>query len=152
MLWIPRIPSWTLFLRKAISDATDSMMANIEKLCSNIKLKEKMLIFQDPLLGSQKLDYRDFITPGIICVAIFFLAMALTAESFISERAEGLLERSWIAGVTPFEILLSYILSQLMVMVIQVKKEAYLPNEGCPKEFLLVGRNNSGNSLCCVQH
>merc|ERR1712241_1064391 len=64
-------------------------------------------------------DYREFITPGMICVAVFFLAMALTSESFITERSQGLLERSWITGVLPVEILSSYIMSQFMVMVMQ---------------------------------
>merc|ERR1712045_625915 len=58
-------------------------------------------------------------TPGMICVAVFFLAMALTSESFITERSQGLLERSWVAGVLPSEIIASYIMSQFFVMVIQ---------------------------------
>ena len=28
------------------------------------------------------------VTPGMICVAVFFLAMALTSESFITERSQ----------------------------------------------------------------
>ena len=62
------------------------------------------------------------LTPGMICVAIFFLAMALTSESFITERSQGLLERSWITGVLPAEIIASYIMSQFLVMVMQVTK------------------------------
>ena len=78
---------------------------------------------------------------------IYFLAMALTSESFIAERAQvqnytsgkkrennytwqtsesshymlgqSLLERSWICGVLPFEILASHILSQLGVILVQ---------------------------------
>ena len=45
--------------------------------------------------------------------------MALTSESFITERSQGLLERSWIAGVLPVEIIASYMMSQFLVMVIQ---------------------------------
>ena len=40
------------------------------------------------MLGSEAADYREFITPGMICVAVFFLAMALTSESFITERSQ----------------------------------------------------------------
>ena len=58
----------------------------------------------------------------MICVAIFFLAMALTSESFITERSQGLLERSWVTGVLPAEIIASYIMSQFLVMVVQVAK------------------------------
>ena len=60
------------------------------------------------------------VTPGMICTSIYFIAMALTSESFITERSQGLLERSWIAGVLPVEIITSYIMSQFLVMAIQV--------------------------------
>ena len=40
------------------------------------------------MLGSEAADYREFITPGMICVAVFFLAMALTSESFITARSQ----------------------------------------------------------------
>ena len=49
----------------------------------------------------------------------YFLAVALTGEAFIIERASGLLDRSWIAGVRPSEILASHILVQFCVMLVQ---------------------------------
>ena len=57
--------------------------------------------------------------PGIIILIIYFLAVALTGEAFIIERASGLLDRSWIAGVRPSEILASHILVQFCVMMVQ---------------------------------
>merc|ERR1719210_2392115 len=78
-----------------------------------------MFHVEDPLLGFDDSDYREFVTPGMICCGLFFLAMALTSESFITERSQGLLERSWITGVQPVEIIASYIMSQFLVMVIQ---------------------------------
>ena len=57
--------------------------------------------------------------PGIIIMIIYFLAVALTGEAFIMERSGGLLERSWVAGVRPSEILASHIIIQFPVMIIQ---------------------------------
>ena len=57
----------------------------------------------------------------MICGSFFFLAMALTSESFITERSQGLLERSWVTGVLPIELILSYIMSQFLVMAMQVE-------------------------------
>ena len=79
-----------------------------------------MVTFEPPLLGSEDSDYRDWFTPGMICLIMFSINMALTSESFITERSQGLLERSWIAGVLPSEILLSNMMSQFLVMVIEV--------------------------------
>lgn len=47
---------------------------------------------------------------------VFFLAVALTSSSLIIERLEGLLDRSWVAGVTPGEILFSHVVTQFVVM------------------------------------
>ena len=85
------------------------------------KLDFSILSIDDPILGNEDTDFREFITPGIIALTIFFLAMALTSESFIAERSQGLLERSWITGVLPVEILASYMLSQFIVLVVQVR-------------------------------
>ena len=116
-------PQLSLFMKKAISDSIDELIVNVSRLCeedlpaSGINLK--MFTISDPLLGTEDSDYREFITPGMICCAVFFLAMALTSESFITERSQGLLERSWITGVLPVEIIASYIMSQFIVMVMQ---------------------------------
>jgi len=72
-----------------------------------------------PIYGEREPSFSHFMAPGIIVLVIYFLAVALTGESFITERASGLLERSWIAGVKPSEILASHILVQFVVMLVQ---------------------------------
>lgn len=47
---------------------------------------------------------------------VFFLAVALTSSALIIERTEGLLDRSWVAGVSPSEILFSHVITQFVVM------------------------------------
>lgn len=47
---------------------------------------------------------------------VFFLAVALTSSALIIERMEGLLDRSWVAGVSPGEILFSHVVTQFIVM------------------------------------
>lgn len=42
--------------------------------------------------------------------------MALTSSVLIIERMEGLLDRSWVAGVSPGEILFSHVITQFVVM------------------------------------
>ena len=117
-------PQLVLFIKKALNEAVDNMVGNITELCEDELGDEgidlSMITVGSTLLGDEDSDYREFITPGMICVAIFFLAMALTSESFITERSQGLLERSWITGVLPVEIIASYIMSQFLVMVMQV--------------------------------
>lgn len=73
----------------------------------------------DPVYGTKEPSFTEFMAPGIIILIIYFLAVALTGESFISERASGLLDRSWVAGVQPSEILSSHIVAQFLVMLVQ---------------------------------
>ena len=116
-------PQLVLFIKKAITEAVDDMVDNITSLCEedlgDVGIDLSVFTLESSLLGDEDSDYREWTTPGMICVTLFFLAMALTSESFITERSQGLLERSWITGVLPVEIIASYIMSQFLVMATQ---------------------------------
>ncbi|CAF1082829.1 unnamed protein product [Rotaria sp. Silwood1] len=51
---------------------------------------------------------------------IFFLAIGLTALIFVVEKKEGLLERSWIAGVTTIEVMFAHIIVKFFIQAIQI--------------------------------
>ncbi|KAK7792210.1 hypothetical protein R5R35_000492 [Gryllus longicercus] len=82
----------------------------------NPKLADVPIQFREPIYGSNDPSFTDFVAPGVILTIVFFLAVALTSSALIIERMEGLLDRSWVAGVTPFEILFSHVLTQFCVM------------------------------------
>ena len=117
-------PQLSLYIKKAISSSVDDFSKDVSRICKHDlgdSFDLSLVDIKDPILGQDEISFREFITPGMIALAIFFLAMALTSESFIAERSQGLLERSWITGVLPIEILISYILSQFFVMAVQVR-------------------------------
>ena len=81
--------------------------------------------------------FTEFMAPGVILSITYFMAVCtvhystvqcstvcvqvgLTSISFIIERKEGLLDRSWIAGVTSLEVMLAHVVAQFVVMVVQV--------------------------------
>lgn len=51
---------------------------------------------------------------------IYFLTIDLTALMFVVEKSEGLLERSWITGVTTIEVMFAYIIVKFFIEFIQV--------------------------------
>ena len=114
-----------LFMKKAITDALDEVVVTVSDICEDHLadggIDLKMTHTTAPLLGFDDTDFKEFVTPGMICGSLFFLAMALTSESFITERSQGLLERSWVTGVLPIELIVSYIMSQFLVMAMQVE-------------------------------
>ncbi|CAH2004702.1 unnamed protein product [Acanthoscelides obtectus] len=82
----------------------------------NEALASLPISFKDPIYGSNKPSFTDFVAPGVILTIVFFLAVALTSSALIIERMEGLLDRSFVAGVSPGEILFSHVVTQFVVM------------------------------------
>ncbi|XP_011871615.1 PREDICTED: ABC transporter G family member 23 isoform X2 [Vollenhovia emeryi] len=82
----------------------------------NTKLADVPIQFMDPIYGTNEPSFTDFVAPGVILTIVFFLAVALTSSALIIERMEGLLDRSWVAGVSPGEILFSHVVTQFVVM------------------------------------
>ncbi|XKL61964.1 hypothetical protein PGB90_001797 [Kerria lacca] len=88
----------------------------LEQCSQNPKLADIPIQFKEPIYGSEDPSFTDFVAPGVILTIVFFLAVALTSSALIVERTEGLLDRSWVAGVTPFEVLFSHVITQFVVM------------------------------------
>nr|CAH0102200.1 unnamed protein product [Daphnia galeata] len=78
------------------------------------------LVFMDPVYGQKDTSYTEFMAPGLIISIIYFMAVSLTAGAFVSERKQGLLDRSLVAGVQMIEILVGYLVNQFSVMVGQI--------------------------------
>jgi ABC-type multidrug transport system permease subunit len=88
----------------------------LEDCGNNPKLGDVPIQFKEPIYGTNEPSFTDFVAPGVILTIVFFLAVALTSSALIIERTEGLLDRSWVAGVTPSEILFSHVVTQFVVM------------------------------------
>ena len=57
---------------------------------------------------------------GIILTIVHSMALGYSAMIIIIERNEGLLDRTWVAGVTPAEFSLAHFLVSLVVNILQV--------------------------------
>ncbi len=82
--------------------------------------------FEEPVYGSNEPTFTEFMAPGVILSITYFMAVGLTSLSFIIERKEGLLDRSWVAGVTATEVMLAHVVAQFVVMVVQVRSFSML--------------------------
>ncbi|CAF1123969.1 unnamed protein product [Rotaria sp. Silwood1] len=78
------------------------------------------VIIENPLYGNIVPQFLNFAAPGMMISIIFFLAIGLTALIFVVEKKEGLLERSWIAGVTTIEVMLAHIIVKFFIQFIQI--------------------------------
>ncbi|GAB0090644.1 ABC transporter G family member 23 [Sergentomyia squamirostris] len=106
-----------IMLNRDLQLAYRDFAQNLLETCgNNPKLGDVPIQFKDPIYGSNDPSFTDFVAPGVILTIVFFLAVALTSSALIIERTEGLLDRSWVAGVTPTEILFSHVVTQFVVM------------------------------------
>merc|ERR1719270_2325096 len=101
---------------ETLSNSTASFLSSCQLPTD---LHQDPIVWKEPVYSEKDPSFTEFMAPGIIILIIYFLAVALTGEAFIMERAGGLLERSWVAGVKPSEILASHILVQFFVMIVQ---------------------------------
>ena len=113
-----------LVIRDAVSDSLRTFSSLVNRVCEDDLRGETMdlVVVEEgvPSLGREGSTYQEYVVPAFLTQIIYFLAMSLTSESFISERSQGLLERSWLAGVLPLELIVSYMLSQFGIIVMQV--------------------------------
>jgi len=92
----------------------------LNTLGMNPALAELPIIVQEPVYGVREPTFTEFMAPGVVLSIGFLSAVALTALTLITERKDGLLDRSLIAGVKPWEFLLSHLMTQFLVMIVQV--------------------------------
>jgi len=116
-------PGVALVLREAIFNSLDAFFDKINIECGGElegDLDLMVVAETEPGLGRMSTSFQEWVVPALLALSFFFQAMCLTSESFIAERAEGLLERSWLVGVLSLEIVVSYVLSQFLIIVVQV--------------------------------
>lgn len=83
----------------------------------NEQLADIPISFQEPIYGSNQPSFTNFVAPGVILTIVFFLAVALTSSALIIERMEGLLDRSWVAGIWE----LRFVFEEMLIgMILQV--------------------------------
>ncbi|GFU44439.1 ABC transporter G family member 20 [Trichonephila clavipes] len=75
---------------------------------------------ENPIYGTLDPNFTEFMAPGMILGITYMMAVGLTAMSVIIEKKEGLLDRSWIAGVRSWEVIFSILFTLFLVMLVQV--------------------------------
>lgn len=105
-------------LQRFISDTFQDFLKGLLRECSIAEdIADPPIKFNAPIYGPERPNFTEFMAPGIIIIIIFFLAVGLTGEAFIAEKQDGLLDRSWVAGVLPSEIMFSHIATQFLVLL-----------------------------------
>ncbi|CAB4057911.1 unnamed protein product [Lepeophtheirus salmonis] len=111
----------SLSIKQSLHSSADEFLKESLRACNKSEeLGNSLLYFGNTIYGSNKPSYTEFMAPGIILSIAFFMAVGLTSQSFVTERREGLLERSFATGVTTLEVMLAHMVAQFIIMILQV--------------------------------
>uniref|UniRef100_T1J8M5 Uncharacterized protein n=1 Tax=Strigamia maritima TaxID=126957 RepID=T1J8M5_STRMM len=91
----------------------------IYELDKTMKIPTIPVKFGDPIYGPVQGRFIEYITCGLLVAIVFFMAVCLTATSFILDKKEGLLERIYISGASASEVLIGHIIPQCGLIVFQ---------------------------------
>ncbi|XP_041985459.1 ABC transporter G family member 20 isoform X2 [Aricia agestis] len=75
--------------------------------------------FETPIYGIMDAQLLDYMAPGILITLIYFMPTLITSTLMISDRLEGVWERSAVAGVRAHEMLYVHVGIQTVVLAIQ---------------------------------
>lgn len=108
-------------LKSVIYSAYQNFTEKLATECGQSRDVAKLTpVFLEPIWGSMYFaKVIEFVTPGSLCVIIFFLSVSVTALSLLEDKTEGLHQRSYVAGVTFGEMLLSHTIIQLVIVFVQ---------------------------------
>ena len=102
----------------------NSTMLFLKDILSSYKINPSLatlpVMLEKPVYEEKAPRFLTSVAPGMMLSIIFILAIHLTALIFVWEKKEGLLERSWIAGVTAIEVTLSHIIVKFFIQFVQI--------------------------------
>lgn len=108
------------FIERKLRDSFSKFMKSVLADCNlPTTLANLPVQFQDPVHGSFDIEFQQYVAPGVVMTMVFFLATLMTAAVFISERMDGVWDRTLVAGVSATEMLWAHLLTQLIIMAFQ---------------------------------
>ncbi|XP_034471619.1 ABC transporter G family member 20 [Drosophila innubila] len=108
------------FMQRKLRDKFSNFMNNVVQECNVSAALVKLPVqFEDPIYGNMEIEFQQYCAPGVVMTMVFFLATLMTAAVFISERMDGIWDRTLLAGVSATEMLWAHLLTQLIIMALQ---------------------------------
>ncbi|KYN03412.1 ABC transporter G family member 20 [Cyphomyrmex costatus] len=107
------------FIQQKLFDRFLEVYEDIMRECKySPKMADPPIRFEEPIYGATDLNYANYMAPTYILGLSFFLAATVSTTLIITDRMEGVWNRSVVQGVRTEEILLSHILIQSIVIII----------------------------------
>ncbi|XP_017878131.1 ABC transporter G family member 20-like [Ceratina calcarata] len=110
-----------LFTQKQLQDSFSDVYEEIMKECRiSPKYIRTPIRYEEAIYGTNDQSYVSFVYPAFMLSTLFVLATSISSSIIITDRNSGVWDRALVQGVTTNEILVTHLISQLMIIVIQV--------------------------------
>ncbi|XP_047525989.1 ABC transporter G family member 20-like [Pieris napi] len=108
------------FLKRSVMKTYESFTKRAMSACGiNEDLVQLPVRMMTPIYGSLEPEMVSYMAPGVMITIIYFLPAIVTSTLMISDRLDGVWERSAVAGVQPKEMLQVHITLQSAIIVLQ---------------------------------
>ncbi|XP_046384407.1 ABC transporter G family member 20-like [Ischnura elegans] len=116
----------TLVQRRLLVDLQHVLVGMAADCGLSPKIVSAPLQFHEPVFGDREPTFQSFTTPAVIITTIFFLALGLTVTLIITEKTEGIWDRTMVMGITPLQILQTHLEWQVLLICGQIFEVAIL--------------------------
>lgn len=107
-------------IKYKLIDIIINFQKSVFKDCNLLaKLGNLPITFEESVYGHSSETFRVFMTPGVLLTIMFFMGATNTSSIIITDRLEGVWDRSIVAGVSSLEILITHFVTQFLLIVIQ---------------------------------
>ena len=91
-----------------------------KELKTNSDLIKIPLSFEEPVHAVRTESYRNFILPSTLIILFYFRVTMISSHLILEEQKDGMIERSFVAGITALDFLVSHVLTQVCVVLSQL--------------------------------
>lgn len=107
------------FLKQKLFGVFEEFVESLMKDCGKSRRVGSLPIRVETVFGSLNDEMQRSMAPGIIITLCFFISSMMTATAFVSDRLDGIWNRIVLAGVEPVEVLISHIVFNSFMVVVQ---------------------------------
>ncbi|CAL8089214.1 unnamed protein product [Orchesella dallaii] len=112
------IASW-LILRQLYASLEGYAM-KLGKDCGNPPEQfEIPLEYREPVYGRLEAKYTEYVVPGALTMILFVIPMCSCGLAFVADKRQGTMDRSMVAGVSTFEMMLAFSVTDGMMIIAQ---------------------------------
>ncbi|XP_021950774.1 ABC transporter G family member 23 [Folsomia candida] len=93
---------------------------NIAMDCQQSAAVAELPLHYRPIYGDLETGFKEFIGPAALIVILYFVPLASGGIAYIQDKKQGTLDRSMVAGVTAFDVIAAFMVTEGSLVVFQV--------------------------------